>query len=110
MTIKVHELVALCAGAGASADPMAATREVLEKLRRDVGSVERALEYVSGTGGNAGQVFYRSPEMTMLKVCFPNGRRTPAARSWHVGDHPAPVRWREEHALSPRQRQAPPRE
>lgn len=77
MTIKVHELVALCASAGESADPMAATREVLEKLRRDIGSVERALEYVSGTGGNAGQVFYRSPGMTMLKVCFPNGRRTP---------------------------------
>jgi predicted metal-dependent enzyme (double-stranded beta helix superfamily) len=77
MTIKVHELVALCASAGASTDPMAAAREVLEKLRRDIGSVERALEYVSGTGGNAGQVFYRSPEMTMLKVCFPNGRRTP---------------------------------
>ena len=56
---------------------MAAVREVVEKLRRDIGAIESALEYVSGTGGNAGQVFYRSPEMTMLKVCFPNGRRTP---------------------------------
>jgi predicted metal-dependent enzyme (double-stranded beta helix superfamily) len=77
MTIKVHELVALCASAGESASPMAAVREALEKLRRDIGAVESALEYVSGTGGNAGQVFYRSPEMTMLKVSFPSGRRTP---------------------------------
>ena len=75
--MKVHELVARCAKAGESADSMAAVREVLESLRHDVGAVERALAYVSGTGGNAGQVFYRSPEMTMLKVCFPNGRRTP---------------------------------
>lgn len=75
--MKVHELVARCAKAGESADAMGAVREVLESLRHDVGAVERALAYVSGTGGNAGQVFYRSPEMTLLKVCFPNGRRTP---------------------------------
>ena len=77
MAMKVHELVALCAKAGESANPMAAVREVLEGLRGDIAGVESALAYVSGTGGNAGQVFYRSPEMTMLKVCFPNGRRTP---------------------------------
>ena len=35
------------------------------------------LAYISGVGGNARQVFYRSPNLTMLKVCFPNGRRTP---------------------------------
>jgi predicted metal-dependent enzyme (double-stranded beta helix superfamily) len=28
-------------------------------------------------GGNAHQVFYRSPQLTMLKVRFPAGRRTP---------------------------------
>ena len=77
MAIKVHELVALCAKAGDSANPMAAAREVLDALSEDVAAIERALDYVSGTGGNAGQVFYRSPEMTLLKVCFPNGRRTP---------------------------------
>src|SRR4051812_36552326 len=77
MTIKVHELVALCAKAGGSANPMAAVRHVLDGLRGDIAAIDRALAYVSGTGGNAGQVFYRSPEMTMLKVCFSNGRRTP---------------------------------
>lgn len=75
--MKVHELVARCAGAGESADAMGAVREVLEDLRSDIAAVADALAYVSGTGGNAHQVFYRSPQMTLLKVCFPAGRRTP---------------------------------
>jgi predicted metal-dependent enzyme (double-stranded beta helix superfamily) len=77
MTIKVHELVARCASAADSENPMLGVRAVLESLRGEIRDIESALEYVSGTGGNAGQVFYRSREMTMLKVCFPNGRRTP---------------------------------
>ncbi len=75
--MKVHELVTRCALARESADPLAAMREVLESLRDDVEEIERALSYVSGTGGNANQVFYRSPDLTLLKVRFPNGRRTP---------------------------------
>jgi len=75
--MKVHELVTRCALARESADPMAAMREVLEDLRNKVGEIEQALSYVSGTGGNARQVFYRSPDLTLLKVRFPNGRRTP---------------------------------
>jgi len=75
--MKVHELVARCAKAGESANPMAAVREVMESLRGEIETLARSLSYVSGVGGNAGQVFYRSPDLTMLKVCFPNGRRTP---------------------------------
>jgi predicted metal-dependent enzyme (double-stranded beta helix superfamily) len=75
--MKVHELVTRCALARENADPMGSVREVLENLRGDVAEIERALHYVSGIGGNARQVFYRSPDLTMLKVCFPNGRRTP---------------------------------
>ena len=75
--MKVHELVALCALAAESADPMPALRAVMEDLRDHVAEIEHALQYVSGTGGNARQVFYRSPQLTMLKVCFPSGRRTP---------------------------------
>jgi predicted metal-dependent enzyme (double-stranded beta helix superfamily) len=75
--MKVHEMVTRCAQAAEAANPMAAVREVIEDLRGDLAGVERTLGYVPGTGGNAGQVFYRSPDMTMLKVCFPNGRRTP---------------------------------
>ena len=75
--MKVHELVARFAQAGESANPMNAAREVLEALRPDLAAVEQALSYVSGTGGNAKQVFYRSPQITLLKVRFPAGRRTP---------------------------------
>ena len=75
--MKVHELVARCALAAEIPDAMPALRAVMEDLRGEVAEIERALQYVSGTGGNARQVFYRSPELTLLKVCFPSGRRTP---------------------------------
>jgi predicted metal-dependent enzyme (double-stranded beta helix superfamily) len=75
--MKVHELVSRCAQARESADPMKAMRELLEGLRTDVAAIEAALDYVPGTGGNANQVFYRAPDLTLLKVRFPNGRRTP---------------------------------
>ena len=75
--MKVHELVSRCAQARESADPMKAMRELLEGLRTDVAAIEAALDYVPGIGGNANQVFYRSPDLTLLKVRFPNGRRTP---------------------------------
>jgi predicted metal-dependent enzyme (double-stranded beta helix superfamily) len=75
--MKVHELVARFATAGESVDPLHAARQVLADLGGDIGAVDRALEYIPGVGGNARQVFYRSQQMTLLKVCFPNGRRTP---------------------------------
>ena len=75
--MQIHELVARCVEAAQGEDSMDAVRRVLEGLRGDLGAVEQALAFVSGVGGNARQVFYRSPNLTMLKVCFPNGRRTP---------------------------------
>jgi predicted metal-dependent enzyme (double-stranded beta helix superfamily) len=75
--MKVHELVTRFAQARESADAMGSVRAVLDGLRNDVAAVEAALDYVPGTGGNANQVFYRAPDLTLLKVCFPNGRRTP---------------------------------
>jgi len=75
--MKPHELVARCAKAVDSADPMGSARALLESLRGDVAAIERALGFISGVGGNARQVFYRSPDLTLLKVCFPGGRRTP---------------------------------
>ena len=75
--MKVHELVNRFAAAAESPDSMAACKAVLEDLRGDVDGIARALEYISGVGGNARQVFYRSPNLTLLKVCFPCGRRTP---------------------------------
>jgi predicted metal-dependent enzyme (double-stranded beta helix superfamily) len=75
--VKVHELVAAFANAVEQGDPMQSARNVMEGLRPRLVEVEQALAYVSGTGGNARQVFYRSPNLTLLKVCFPAGRRTP---------------------------------
>lgn len=75
--MKVHDLVARCAAAAEKSDPMRAVREVVEGLRGDIADIERSLSYVSGVGGNARQVFYRSPNLTLLKVRFPSGRRTP---------------------------------
>ncbi|MEI8403052.1 MAG: hypothetical protein WCG12_19785, partial [Alcaligenaceae bacterium] len=75
--MQVHELVARFAKAGASGNPMNAAREELEALRGDIDAVDQALRFVSGTGGNARQVFYRSSTISLLKVCFPAGRRTP---------------------------------
>lgn len=75
--MKVHELVARCAKAAESGNPITAVRELMEDFRHDIAAIERALSHISGVGGNARQVFYRSPELTMLKVCFPVGRRTP---------------------------------
>lgn len=75
--MKVHELVARFASAAESADPMKPSREILEELCTDIAGLESALAYISGVGGNARQVFYRSPNLTLLKVCFPAGRRTP---------------------------------
>lgn len=75
--MKVHDLVARCAAAAETTDPMRAVRDVVEGLRGDIEGIERSLSYVSGVGGNARQVFYRAPNLTLLKVRFPSGRRTP---------------------------------
>ncbi len=52
-------------------------RHVLNGWRGCLGEVAIALAYIPGTGGNANQVFYRTPELSVLKVRFPAGRRTP---------------------------------
>ena len=75
--MKPHELVASFAAAVSCGEPMAAARAALEELRNHIAEVDETLRYISGVGGNARQVFYRSPELTLLKVCFPAGRRTP---------------------------------
>ena len=75
--MHVHELVADLASGIGSEDPMAHTRGVLEELRSDLDALAESLAYIPGTGGNAKQIFYRSPELSLLKVRFPTGRRTP---------------------------------
>jgi predicted metal-dependent enzyme (double-stranded beta helix superfamily) len=75
--MKPHELVARFAAAANRTEPMASARAELEQLKGNIAEVDEALRYISGVGGNARQVFYRSPDLTLLKVCFPAGRRTP---------------------------------
>jgi predicted metal-dependent enzyme (double-stranded beta helix superfamily) len=72
-----HDLVASFAAAVSRGEPMVAARAALEELKGRIAEVDEALRYISGVGGNARQVFYRSPDLTLLKVCFPAGRRTP---------------------------------
>ena len=50
---------------------------VLNDLKSDLDGVAKALSYLTGSGGNALQAFYRAPNLSLLKVRFPNGRRTP---------------------------------
>jgi len=52
-------------------------RRVLNDWRGRIDEVSEALDYISGIGGNANQAFYRTPELSVLKVCFPSGKRTP---------------------------------
>src|SRR3954469_2302011 len=75
--MKPHELVARFAAAASRDDAKTAARDELEHLKGRIAEVDEALRYISGVGGNARQVFYRSAELTLLKVCFPAGRRTP---------------------------------
>lgn len=75
--MKPHDLVARFAAAVSRSDPMAAARAALEELKDRVREVDEALRYIPGVGGNAQQVFYRAPDLTLLKVCFPAGKRTP---------------------------------
>ena len=75
--MRPHDLVATFAAAVSGNEPMVAARAVLEKLKGHTSEIDEALRYISGVGGNARQVFYRSPDLTLLKVCFPAGRRTP---------------------------------
>ena len=75
--MQVHDLVASFSQVADADDSMARARGVLETLRDDLDILEKTLSFMSGVGGNAQQIFYRSPRLSLLKVSFPQGRRTP---------------------------------
>ena len=52
-------------------------RRVLNDWRGRIDEIAAALDFIPGTDGNANQAFYRTPELSVLKVLFPSGRRTP---------------------------------
>ncbi len=75
--MKVHELVNLLTQAADSNNPAESVKAAMETLKGDLSGLAETLSYLPGTGGNARQAFYRSPNLSILKVNFPNGRRTP---------------------------------
>jgi len=75
--MTVAELVARMAKAASSGDPESAVRAELEALKGNLEGLAEILAYLPGTGGNANQAFFRAPNLSLLKVNFPNGRRTP---------------------------------
>lgn len=50
---------------------------VINEIKEDLDGVAGAMSYLTGSGGNALQAFYRAENLSLLKVRFPNGRRTP---------------------------------
>ena len=50
---------------------------VMNELKNDLEGVADAMSHLTGSGGNALQAFYRAPNLSLLKVRFPDGRRTP---------------------------------
>jgi quercetin dioxygenase-like cupin family protein len=75
--MQVHELVATMTKAAEGGDSPAAIQDVMVTLKGDLAGLTETLSYLPGTGGNARQAFYRSPTLSLLKVNFPAGRRTP---------------------------------
>ena len=75
--MKVNELVTLLTTAAEKPNPTVAVQEAMATLKGDLSGLAETLSYLPGVGGNAHQAFYRSPNLSVLKVNFPNGRRTP---------------------------------
>lgn len=75
--MQVHDLVALISKAAYGPNSAEAVQEAMATLRDDLDGLAETLAYLPGVGGNAHQAFYRSPGLSLLKVNFPNGRRTP---------------------------------
>ncbi len=75
--MEVAELVARLTPAAADDYPHKAAVAVMKELKDDLDGVLEAVEYLTGSGGNALQAFYRAPNLSLLKVRFPDGRRTP---------------------------------
>jgi len=74
---SVHELTSRLTRVVDAAKPMIAARDELSSLAPDRERIQNLLDYVTGTGGNALQAFYRTPSLSLLKVNFAIGRRTP---------------------------------
>ena len=77
-------------------------RRVLNGWRERIDEIAAALDFIPGTDGNANQAFYRTPELSVLKVLFPSGRPDAAARPRLLGGDPGAFGLGKEHHLPPR--------
>ena len=66
--MNVHELVAMMAAANASDDPTQAIAEAMASLTDDLPGLAETLSYLPGTGGNARQAFFRSPDLSLSLI------------------------------------------
>ena len=73
----VSDLVTRLAAAAASDEPLPAVAGCLRDLAAERVRVAEALSFFSGIGSDAEQAFYRAPNLSLLKVVFSPGRRTP---------------------------------
>ena len=78
--LHVFDLVAQGATAASGPNPCSAVRGMLKGLRERIDDVHEALDFCGcGDPEEAPdrQVFYRSPNLTMMRICFCPGLRTP---------------------------------
>lgn len=75
--MTLDDLVARITAAAAGEQPLAAVAACLRALSGEREAVSEALSFLPGIGSDAEQAFYRAPELSLLKVVFAPGRRTP---------------------------------
>ena len=75
--MTLNDLVSRLATAAEADQPLATVAACLRSLAEERDRVAAALSFLSGVGSDAEQAFYRAPNLSLLKVVFPPGRRTP---------------------------------
>ena len=71
------DLVARLGQAAHDPQPLAQVTAVLRELSADSAGLLKSLDFFSGRGSDAEQAFYRSPQVSLLKIRFDPGRQTP---------------------------------
>jgi len=75
--MHVLDLVTDLARAAAQNDPLGATTTTLRSYAGEIDAILKDLAFLSGLGSDPEQSFYRSPEVSLLKVKFIPGHPTP---------------------------------
>lgn len=75
--MHVLDLVSDLARAAARDEPLRATTTALRSYAGEVDAILEGLAFLSGIGSDPEQSFYRSPDVSFLKVKFAPGRPTP---------------------------------